>query len=58
MKLDLLDLYDLLSQDQKEEVADIFMEAMTSHNIFPEIWEMSVHALIESHKEFYEPSSK
>ena len=36
MKLDLLDLYDLLSQDQKEEVADIFMESMTSHNIFPE----------------------
>ena len=51
MKLDLLDLYDLLSQDQKEEVADIFMEAMTSHNIFPEIWEMSLHAHIFSYKE-------
>ena len=51
MKLDLLDLYDLLSQDQKEEVADIFMEAMTSHNIFHEIWEMSLQAHIFSYKE-------
>ena len=53
-----IDLYDLLTIDQKEQVAEIFMEAMTSNNIFPEIWEMSVHALIESHKEFYEPPSK
>ena len=51
MKLDLLDLYDLLSQDQKEEIADIFMEAMTSHGIFPEIWEMSLQAHVFSYKE-------
>ena len=51
MKLDLLDLYDLLSQDQKEQVADIFMEAMTSHDIFPEIWEMSLQAHVFSYKE-------
>ena len=51
MKLDLLDLYDLLSQDQKEEIADIFMEAMTSHNIFPEIWEMILKVKIHSWKE-------
>ena len=42
----------------EEQVAEIFMEAMTSNNIFPEIWEMSVYALIESHKEFYESPSK
>ena len=53
-----IDLYDLLTIDQKEQVAEIFMEAMTSNDIFPEIWEMSVHALIESHKEFYESPSK
>jgi len=51
MKLDLLDLYDLLSQDQKEQVADIFMEAMTSHDIFPEIWEMSLQVHVFSYKE-------
>ena len=53
-----IDLYDLLTIDQKEQVAEIFMEAMTSNNIFTEIWEMSVHALIESHKEFYESPCK
>ena len=53
-----IDLYDLLSLEAQTQITLIFMEAMTSNNIFPEIWEMSVHALIESHKEFYEPSSK
>ena len=51
MKLDLLDLYDLLSKDQKEEIACIFMEAMTSHDIFLEIWEMSLQAHVFSYKE-------
>ena len=51
MKLDLLDLYDLLSQDQKEEVADIFMDTMASNDINPEIWEMVLKVKIHSWKE-------
>ena len=39
------------SKDQKEEIACIFMEAMTSHDIFPEIWEMSLQAHVFSYKE-------
>ena len=46
-----IDLYDLLTIDQKEQVAEIFMEAMTSHSIFPEIWEMSLQAHVFSYKE-------
>ena len=42
-----IDLYDLLSKDQREHIADIFMEAMADNCIYPDIWEMKVQAIIE-----------
>ena len=35
-----VDLFDLLTFEQREQVAEIFLEAMSNHNIFPGIWEM------------------
>ena len=43
-----VDLYDLLTKDQREQIADMMMEAMEDNYIFPEIWEMKVEAIIDS----------
>ena len=32
-----VDLFDLLTFEQREQVAEIFLEAMSNHNIFPGI---------------------
>ena len=45
-----IDLYDLLTRDQREQIADIMMEAMEDNYIFPEIWEMKVEAIIDSER--------
>ena len=49
-----VDLYDLFTFEQKEQVSEIFLEAMSNHNIFPEIWEMEAKAKIESERKFYD----
>ena len=43
-----VDCYDLLTGDQREQIADMMMEAMAFHNIYPDIWEMKVEAIIDS----------
>ena len=43
-----VDCYDLLTRDQREQIADMMMEAMAFHNIYPDIWEMKVEAIIDS----------
>ena len=45
-----IDLYDLLTRDQREKIADMMMEAMEDNCIFPEIWEMKVEAIIDSER--------
>ena len=49
-----IDLFDLLTFKQREQVAEIFLEAMSNHNIFPAIWEMEVKAKIEAERKFYD----
>ena len=39
MVSNMIDLYDLLTDDELETVTDIFKEAMGRNNILPEIWE-------------------
>ena len=41
-----VDCYDLLTQDQREEIADMMFEALTDNDIHPEIWEMKLEAII------------
>ena len=43
-----VDCYDLLTRDQREQIAEIMMEAMSFHDIYPDIWEMKVEAIIDS----------
>ena len=43
-----VDCYDLLTRDQREQIADIMMEAMAFYDIHPNIWEMKVEAIIDS----------
>ena len=43
-----VDCYDLLTRDQREQIADIMMEAMSFYDIHPNIWEMKVEAIIDS----------
>ena len=31
-----VDCYDLLTRDQREQIADMMMEAMAFHNIYPD----------------------
>ena len=50
LKLQYLELYDLLTKDQREQIADMMMEAMEDNYIFPEIWEMKVEAIIDSER--------
>ena len=45
-----IDLYDLLTKDQREQIADMMMEAMEDNYIFHEIWEMKVEAIIDSER--------
>ena len=42
-----VDCYDLLTRDQREQIAEMMMEAMSFHDIYPDIWEMKVEAIIE-----------
>ena len=42
-----VDCYDLLTREQREQIADMMMEAMQDNNIFPEIWKMKVEAIID-----------
>ena len=42
-----VDCYDLLTREQREQIADMMMEAMQDNYIFPEIWEMKVEAIID-----------
>ena len=43
-----VDCYDLLTGEQREQIADIMMEAMSFHDIYPDIWEMKLEAIIDS----------
>jgi len=43
-----VDCYDLLTGEQREQIAEIMMEAMSFHDIYPDIWEMKVEAIIDS----------
>ena len=43
-----VDCDDLLTREQREEIAEIMMEAMSFHDIYPDIWEMKVEAIIDS----------
>ena len=43
-----VDCYDLLTGEQREQIAEIMMEAMSFYDIYPEIWEMKVEAIIDS----------
>ena len=43
--------YDLLTREQREQIADMMMEAMQDNYIFPEIWEMKVEAIIDKEVE-------
>ena len=49
-----IDLFDLLTFEQREQIAEIFLEAMSNHNIFPGIWEMEVTAKIEYERKFHD----
>ena len=42
-----VDCYDLLTREQREQIADMMMEAMQDNCIFPEIWEMKIEAIID-----------
>ena len=42
-----VDCYDLLTQDQREEIADMMFEALVDNDIHPEIWEMKLEAIID-----------
>ena len=42
-----VDCYDLLTQDQRDEIADMMFEALADNNIHPEIWEMKLEAIID-----------
>ena len=33
---------------EREQIAEIMMEAMSFHDIYPDIWEMKVEAIIDS----------
>tara|TARA_B100000674_G_scaffold120829_1_gene91989 strand:+ start:60 stop:233 length:174 start_codon:yes stop_codon:yes gene_type:complete len=46
-----VDCYDLLTREQREQIADMMMEAMQDNYIFPEIWEMKVEAIIDKEVE-------
>ena len=50
LKEQYIELYDLLTRDQREQIADMMMEAMEDNYIFPEIWEMKVEAIIDSER--------
>ena len=50
LKEQYIELYDLLTKDQREQIADMMMEAMEDNYIFPEIWEMKVEAIIDSER--------
>ena len=43
-----VDCYALLTGEQREQIAEIMMEAMSFHDIYPDIWEMKVEAIIDS----------
>ena len=43
-----VDCYDLLTGDQREQIAEMMMEAMAFNDIYPDIWEMKVEAIIDS----------
>ena len=49
-----IDLYDLLTVEQREKVSEVFLDAMSNHNIFPEIWEMDIKVTIDSERKFYD----
>ena len=42
-----VDCYDLLTQDQRDEIADMMFEALGDNDIHPEIWEMKLEAIID-----------
>ena len=42
-----IDCYDLLTQNQRDEIADMMLEALVDNNIHPEIWEMKLEAIID-----------
>ena len=46
-KARVVDCYDLLTQDQRDEIADKLVEAMGDHGIYPGIWEMRLEAIID-----------
>ena len=49
-----IDLYDLLTIEQREKVSEVFLDAMSNHSIFPEIWEMDIKVTIDSERKFYD----
>lgn len=44
----IVDCYDLLTQDQREEISGIINEALEENDIHPEVWEMKIEAIIDS----------
>ena len=43
-----VDCYDLLTGEQREQIAEMMMVAMSFYDIYPDIWEMKVEAIIDS----------
>tara|TARA_Y100000401_G_C8232691_1_gene178893 strand:- start:352 stop:546 length:195 start_codon:yes stop_codon:yes gene_type:complete len=42
-----IDCYDLLTQNQRDRIADMMFEALVDNDIHPEIWEMKLEAIID-----------
>jgi len=46
-KPQVVDCYELLTLEQREQVGDIIIEALIDNDIHPEIWEIKVEAIID-----------
>ena len=49
-KQEVVDCYELLTPDQREQVSNIVNEALEENDIHPEVWEMKVEAIIDSER--------
>ena len=52
-KPQVVDCYELLTLEQREQVGDIIIEALIDNDIHPEIWEIKVEAIIDGELKWY-----
>ena len=46
-----IDLHDLLSKHDFALIAEVVLDCLGSIDIYPEVWELKIEALIDSHQE-------